>query len=75
MIETAPRESCYRYVRHLQKEFMINEEEYLAANPDVAEALKAGKITSALAHYIFHGRKEGRKRSPAEKAGGAGKDA
>lgn len=65
--ERAPRDACLRYVRHLREEFMINEEDYLAANPDVAEALKAGKITGALAHYIFHGRKEGRKRTPEKK--------
>lgn len=64
--EKVPQDSCYRHFKHLQKEFMINEEDYLAANPDVAQALKQGRISSALAHYIFHGRKEGRKRSLTE---------
>lgn len=62
--EMAPKDSAWRYHKHLQEEFMINEADYLAANPDVAQALKEGKIYSALAHYIFHGRKEGRKRKP-----------
>lgn len=45
---------------------MINEKDYLAANPDVAEALRAGVIRNAFEHYIFHGRAEGRKRAPDE---------
>lgn len=61
--EKAPANSAYNYMRYLHREYVINEEEYLAANPDVAQALAEGKITSALAHYIFHGRNEGRKRS------------
>lgn len=61
--ERPPQEGPYRYYRHLKEEFMVNEEEYKKANPDVAKALEEGRITSALAHYIFHGRKEGRKRS------------
>ena len=32
--ERAPRGSCARYMDHLRREFMIDEEEYLAANPD-----------------------------------------
>ncbi|MBD5627778.1 MAG: methyltransferase domain-containing protein [Desulfovibrio sp.] len=62
--EMAPRGSCGRYMEHLRREFMINEEDYLAANPDVAEALRAGHIRSAFEHYIFHGRAEGRRRAP-----------
>ncbi|MDE7370143.1 MAG: methyltransferase domain-containing protein [Desulfovibrio sp.] len=65
--EMAPRGSCARYMEHLQQEFMIDEEAYLAANPDVAEALRAGRIRSAFEHYIFHGRREGRKRAPDDK--------
>lgn len=70
--EKRPPDSCYRYLKYLREEFVINEEEYLAANPDVAKALAEGKITGALAHYIFHGRKEGRKRRP-DDAGENGK--
>lgn len=65
-LEKAPKDSCYRYLKHLQKEFLINEKEYLEANPDVAQALAEGRITSALAHYIFCGKREKRKRSPHE---------
>lgn len=62
-LERAPHDSCWRYLKYLQKEFLINEKEYLEANPDVAQALSEGKITSALAHYIFYGKKEKRQRS------------
>lgn len=62
--EKAPPDAMAGYLRHLEEEFMIDEQAYLAANPDVAKALAEGKITSALAHYIFNGRKEGRKREP-----------
>jgi hypothetical protein len=33
---------------------------YLSAYPDVANALQAGAISSALEHYLLHGRAEGR---------------
>jgi predicted HAD superfamily hydrolase len=36
-------------------------EKYLEANPDVAKAVEAGIIPSALAHYRFYGLSEGRK--------------
>ncbi|MDE7240957.1 MAG: hypothetical protein K2N62_03600, partial [Desulfovibrio sp.] len=68
--EMAPRGSCARYMDYLREEFMIDVEDYLAANPDVAEALRDGRIRSAFEHFIFHGRAEGRKRAPNE-AGGA----
>jgi len=38
----------------------FNEEGYLAANPDVADALKSGAIESARLHYIGFGFFEGR---------------
>jgi len=38
----------------------FNEEGYLAANPDVAEALKSGEIESARLHYVGFGFFEGR---------------
>lgn len=68
--EMAPRGSCARYMDHLRNEFMINVEDYLAANPDVAEALREGRIRSAFEHYIFHGRAEGRKLAPERKTEG-----
>jgi len=41
----------------------FNEAEYLAANPDVAAEIKAGKsnFTSGYEHYLMYGQKEGRK--------------
>lgn len=38
----------------------FDEDAYLAANPDVAEAVKRGAITSAREHYISRGYFEGR---------------
>jgi hypothetical protein len=38
----------------------FNEEGYLAANPDVAAALKSGEIDSARLHYVGFGFFEGR---------------
>lgn len=38
----------------------FNEAGYLAANPDVAEAVKSGEIESARLHYIGFGYFEGR---------------
>ena len=60
----APRGSCARYMDHLREEFMIDEEAYLAANPDVAEAVRQGRIPGALEHYLAYGRAEGRRCSP-----------
>ena len=76
--EMAPRGSCARYMDHLRKEFMIDVGDYLAANPDVAAALREGRIRSAFEHFIFHGRAEGRKRAPdaaGAEAAGAGDEA
>ena len=36
------------------------ERSYLAANPDVAAAVRAGQLSSGYAHYVQHGRAEGR---------------
>jgi predicted HAD superfamily hydrolase len=38
-------------------------EKYLAANPDVAQAVESGIIPSALAHYRSYGLREGRRTS------------
>ena len=40
---------------------IFNEVEYLAANPDVAAAVKEGKICSGREHYEKYGKSEGRK--------------
>lgn len=54
------------YLKHLADEFIVDEEAYLAANPDVAKGIQAGIVTSGQAHYILYGRAEGRKRKPAD---------
>lgn len=36
------------------------ERSYLAANPDVAAAVRAGQLSSGYAHYVQHGRAESR---------------
>lgn len=40
----------------------FDERAYLAAWPDVAEAVRRGEIKSAFVHYMMMGRKEGRPR-------------
>ncbi|MBI2698214.1 MAG: glycosyltransferase family 2 protein [Mycobacterium sp.] len=42
----------------------FDESAYLAAFPDVARSIKAGQIPSALDHYEFYGRREGRLEDP-----------
>lgn len=42
----------------------FNETDYLAANPDVAEAISAGSFPSGLAHYLRHGANENRSLKP-----------
>jgi hypothetical protein len=39
----------------------FNEAGYLAANPDIAEAIRTGAMTDAAAHYANHGYFEGRR--------------
>ena len=43
----------------------FNEEEYLAANPDIRDAVSKGVVKSGLAHYRRFGRHERRAGSPA----------
>jgi GT2 family glycosyltransferase len=42
----------------------FDESAYLAAFPDVAGSIRAGKLRSALHHYQFHGKREGRLTDP-----------
>lgn len=51
------------------------ERAYLAANPDVAAAVRNGQLSSGYAHYVRQGRAEGRRGGFAEQAGGAAKPA
>lgn len=46
----------------------FDEEAYLQQNPDVAEAVRAGSLSSGFAHYFQQGHREGRSR-PARHAG------
>lgn len=62
--EECGREVYERYMQYLQKACLINEKEYLEANPDVAQAVRRGKIPSGVFHYWNMGRKEGRKLKP-----------
>jgi hypothetical protein len=39
----------------------FDEQSYLAANPDVAQAIKAGKLRNARLHYVSQGYFEGRR--------------
>lgn len=52
------------YATTLERRYSIDEEAYLAANPDVAKAVAEGAVPSALHHYWNHGRKERRKLRP-----------
>lgn len=45
------------------RESAFDEREYVRCNPDVRQALRAGQLTSALAHYQKFGRREGRRLS------------
>lgn len=60
-------ESCRSYLGYLSKDFLINEADYLAANPGVAQTVAAGLMPSAQYHYWNYGRREGRPLKPAEK--------
>lgn len=51
------------------------ERAYLAANPDVAAAVRNGQLSSGYAHYVQQGRTEGRRGGFAEQAGDAAKPA
>ena len=51
------------------------ERAYLAANPDVAAAVRNGQLSSGYAHYVRQGRAEGRRGGFAEQVGEAAKPA
>jgi len=44
-------------------DILFNEQDYLAANPDVADAVAAGQFKSGQAHYESFGKKENRMRN------------
>lgn len=51
------------------------ERAYLAANPDVAAAVRNGQLSSGYAHYVRQGRAEGRRGGFAEQVGETAKPA
>lgn len=55
---------CDRYMEFLSHDFLINETDYLAANPAVAKAVAEGKMPSAQYHYWHFGRRENRPLKP-----------
>ncbi len=59
------RRPAYRqyeaYMKYLKQICNIDEEAYLAANPDVALAVAEGKLPDATYHYRHFGRRENRK--------------
>lgn len=52
------------YMEDLSRLASVDEEEYLAANPDVAQAVADGKIPSGQFHYWAFGKREKRKTRP-----------
>jgi hypothetical protein len=52
------------------EEFDFNEEWYLQKYPDVAAHVRAGGLPTGLAHYLAHGRTEGRLITPPTQAAG-----
>ncbi len=46
----------------------FDEAAYLAANPDVADAVAAGLVTSGYGHYVHHGSRENRPLRPGVRA-------
>jgi hypothetical protein len=49
-----------------EQDFDFDEEWYLSKYPDVAIAIGAGRVKSALDHYVRHGKHEGRLPFPAD---------
>ena len=52
------------FIRKLGVTGTIDEADYLKNYPDVAQAVKALKITNATDHFIKHGYFEGRRATP-----------
>ena len=58
--ERVSRSVIERYFDYLKKDYLINEEAYLLANPDVAQAVSEGTFPSGQYHYWNFGRFEHR---------------
>jgi SAM-dependent methyltransferase len=61
-----PPERAFAYLDHLEQREDFDEEAYLAANPDVAEAVAKGKIVSGRRHYRYFGKRENRPLRPTD---------
>ena len=59
-----PYKQYLAYTEHLRARNVIDEDAYLAANPDVAEAVAQGTLPSGQYHYLYSGKKEKRKLLP-----------
>ena len=59
-----PFEQYAAYMDSLTERSRIDEAAYLAANPDVAQAVAEGKLPSGQFHYWFFGKREKRKLTP-----------
>ncbi len=53
-------EEFLKIVRQLLIGVVVDEEWYMTRYPDIADAIRAGEIKSARAHFIEHGYIEGR---------------
>lgn len=49
------------YIEQLKTKFGFDEEAYLLANPDVAQAVKEKKVQSGFNHYVYFGKREKRR--------------
>lgn len=59
-----PLDQYEAYMDSLLARSRIDEDAYLAANPDVAKAVAEGKLPSGQVHYWFFGKREKRKLKP-----------
>ncbi|MDR0827858.1 MAG: methyltransferase domain-containing protein [Desulfovibrio sp.] len=62
-VKRPPHKQYVAYQDYLERLCDIDEEAYLAANPDVAQMISEGKLPSARYHYWYFGRREKRKLS------------
>lgn len=60
VLKRPPYKHYEAYLKYLDKLCDIDEEAYLAANPDVAESVKNGLLPSAKYHYWHFGKREKR---------------
>ncbi|WP_051257848.1 class I SAM-dependent methyltransferase [Desulfovibrio cuneatus] len=54
------------YSKYLERQYLIDEEAYLAANPDVAQAVADGAMPSASYHHWYFGKEQKRRLRPGQ---------